>query len=207
MKKSFIVRLSKMVMLQMATLLFLGGIIGWTAYKTAESDMESSSENFMALYGTQLENRINGIDRLMGNLLHNNSDLLLLQSDDDLTRHHAALNLQNTMANIMQIDTNAELAVVAENMHETCLKSVSTLSYEERNLLQKYVQDLAAQNTTGITGGWESLWIGEKAYLCREAVQNGRALVIFVSVNTLLHDFTTFINNRLAVELAVLRHS
>lgn len=184
-RKHFTDKLSGMIKIQIIILVIFEGIIGWATFRMAEDEMESASENFLTLYGTQLENRLNGMDRVLGNLLYN-VNLSMLESDDYLTRHYASVNFQRIMEESMQIDTNAEMVVAAEAEHDILLVSGTVFSSEEKEALKEYTVNLAEENT-GFGGGWDVKWIGKHAYLYRSAMHNKRALVIYVSVDSLLN--------------------
>lgn len=131
-KRLFIDRLSEMIKILIIVLIIFEGMIGLASYRMAESETQTAAESFLQLYGTQLENRLNGIDRVLGNLLYDSVDLPLVDSDDDLVRHYAVLSFQGLMEDIMKIDTNAQMVVLAEAENETCLVSGDAFSSGEK---------------------------------------------------------------------------
>lgn len=184
-KKSFIKKLSGLMRVQIVAMLVLFCAISIVSYHLAEREMKNSSESFMALYGTQLENRLEGIERVTGIILDNNTDLQMIVSDDYLTRHYASVNLQKTLSDVMRIDTNAETAVVAEGRYGICLTSDATFPYEEQQQLNEYTLKMGKKGTE-LSGGWQTVTIGEKAYICRSALTDSRVLALYISADTLL---------------------
>lgn len=185
-KKSFIKKLSGLIRIQITAMILLFCVITVIAYQLAEREMRNSAESFLSLYGNQLENRLERIDRVAGIILDNNVDLQMIQSADYLTRHYSSVSLQSTLSDILTIDTNAESAVVAESQYGICLTSNSSFPYEEQQRLNEYTMTMA-ENGKNLTGGWKAVQVEDKSYLCRSAVQGSRILALYVSVDALLN--------------------
>lgn len=186
-RKSFTNKLSHLIRILMFSLILLLIIFIWLSYKSVKSEMDITSAHFIATYGSQMENRIISMERVFAGIIYGNTDFNIIRSDDDLTRHYAAVRLQKNMSDIMTIDANAEFLVVAEGEHELCLDGSSTkLTFDEKNALRDYTMGLTKQVGNTATQ-WEIKLIGEKMYLVKASIQNNRAAAIFLSIERLMN--------------------
>lgn len=188
-KKSFISKLSKLIKFQMLALVILLLAFLLVSYRNVRGELNAVSDNLLLTYGRQLENRIVDAEKIFSRFLYGNTDLDLIRSSDEMTRHYASVRLQNNMADIMTLDTNAELLVVAEADYDLILDSGSlAISMNEKEILRNYVAGLS-KGQNGATQ-WEVEELDGKMYLCKSSVQNGRAAAIFLSVDTLLENIS-----------------
>nr|WP_288978147.1 histidine kinase [uncultured Blautia sp.] len=143
--------------------------------------------NFLASYSAQLENRISGMEKMLSRILYKNTDLTIIQSEDELTRHYACIRLQNSLSDLMKIDSGAEMITIAEGKRGICLDSSSVpIPFKEKSALREYTMDLAKQDGNTATQ-WEVKRIGDKQYLCKSSLQKHRVVVIFLSVDELMN--------------------
>lgn len=184
-KKSFINKLSKLIKWQMSALIILLVAFLWISYRNVRGELNAASDNLLLTYGNQIENRLINAEKVFSRFLYGNTDLNMIKSFDEMTRHYASIRLQDSMADIMTLDTNAEFLVVAESDFGLNLDSGSpTLSFEEKNILRDYTLELS-KNKDGATQ-WEIEQLGNRMYLYKASVQNKRAVVIYLSVDALL---------------------
>lgn len=134
-----------------------------------------------------MENRIAGMEKILSRFLYGNTDLEMIRSKDEMTRHYASVRLQKSMADILTIDTNAEFLVAAAGDYNLILDSgCASLSADEKQTLRKFTIKLS-KKTKNMATNWEIERLGEKMYLYKASVQNRRGVVIFLSVDTLLN--------------------
>lgn len=184
-KKSFVNKLSKLIKWQMSALVILLMAFLWISYRNVRGELDTASENLLLTYGSQIDNRLVNAEKVFSRFLYGNTDLNMIKSSDEMTRHYASVRLQDSMANIMTLDNNAEFLVVAEADFDLNLDSgSSTISFEEKNILRDYAMELS-RNKDGATQ-WEIELLGNRMYLLKASVQNKRAVVIFLSVDALL---------------------
>lgn len=184
-KRSFVRKISRLIRIQIAAMALLFCVIGILAYHIAVRDVKKDSESFLNLYGTQLENRLDGIERVMGIIIDNNTELEMIQSNDYLTRHYASVELKTELTNIMGIDTNAEAVVAAESRYGIYL-TAGTAEGRARQELEKHAMELA-ETSSSMGGGWGADVIGGESYIYRSAVKENRALVLYVSAESLMN--------------------
>lgn len=186
-KKSFTDKLSRLLKLQLLSLIILLIVFVWISYRTVKRELDMTSANFLSTYGSQIENRIDGMEKVLSRFLYRNTELNMIRSSDEMTRHYTSVRLQNSMEDLMTIDTNAEFLVVAEGDYDLQLDSgSSTLSAHEKQALRDYTMRLSKESGNMATQ-WEIEPLDEEMYLYKASVQNKRAVGIFLSVDALLN--------------------
>lgn len=184
-KKSFINRLTGLIRLQMTALIILATAFLWISYRNVRSELDTASYNLLLTCGRQLENRVLGMEKIFSRFLYGNTDLDMIRSEDDRTRHYASIRLQNSMADTLTIDTEAEFLVVAESEYDLILDSGSgVLPLEDREALRDYTRQLSEKDNLATM--WETVCLNGKMYLYKASVQNHRAVAIFLSAEVLL---------------------
>ncbi len=184
--RSFIHRLSLLIKIQAAAMVIMICLSCFGSYNIAEQEQMQEAENFLEIYASSVENGLEAMDRALGMILYNNSELMLLQNDDYLTRHYASLILQDSTSDFTQVDSRIELIVIAQSDYDICLSSDNNLLPNWRKALEKYTMQLA-EDTKRTSGSWETLWLENKAWVCRSGKQNSRAVTVWTSLESLLN--------------------
>ena len=185
-KKSFINKLSGLIRSQMLMLILLVIAFLLISYRNVRKELNTASWNLLLTCGSQLENRVLGMEKIFSRFIYGNTDLDMIRSEDDRTRHYAAVRLQKSMSDILAIDNDAEFLVVAQAGYDLSLDSGNTgFTLDDKMALCDYTLQLSEQENMATP--WEFVYLNEKMYLYKASVQNKRAVTIFLSVNALLH--------------------
>ncbi len=184
-KKSFIQTLTILMRIQLAALSLIVILFAAVTIKTAENEMDITAENFLNVYAGQLANRIAKMDENLSKIIYNDTDLKLLESDKSGERVYASIRLAESLNNIMYIDGSADMLVIAEASHDTCLDARSgRITYDQKNAIREFVMEYARGGTQ--TGRWEFEEIGGTVYLYKCLVKNQRAAAVLLAVPELL---------------------
>lgn len=192
-KKSLLKKIARMLLAQTVLLLMILIICFWGIWHLAENKTRTELKDLLAVYGTQLEDRLEEMDRTLGIVITDNPDLEMLNDSDELERYYASVRLWNSMNNILNISDSAELIVVAQGNYDMILTSKKGgsampgdgASLEERELLQAYTMNLAKDGAMR-NGGWAMLKVADKIYICKNAVINNRAVSVYLNVKELM---------------------
>ena len=184
-KKSFIQTLTILMRIQLAALSLIVILFAAVTIKTAENEMDITAENFLNVYAGQLANRIAKMDENLSKIIQNDTDLKLLESDKSGERVYASIRLAESLNNIMYIDGSADMLVIAEASHDTCLDARNgRITYDQKNAIREFVMEYARGGTQ--TGRWEFEEIGGAVYLYKCLVKNQRAAAVLLAVPELL---------------------
>lgn len=171
--------------IQLAALSLIVIFFAAVTIKTAENEMNVTTENFLNIYAGQLSNRITGMDHNLSEIIYNGTDLRLLESDKAGERVRASIRLAQSLNNIMHIDDSADMFVIAEASNDICVDAKSgRIAYAQKNAVREFVMEYAKGGTQ--TGTWEFKEIDGTVYLYKCLVKNQCAAAVFLAVPELM---------------------
>ena len=184
-KQSFVRMMNLMMGLQMAAVSVLLIIFAVSVYSAARKETDIAAENFLHIYATQIENRIQKVDMQLTTIINEDEDLQLLESEDEAKRHYASVRLAQSINDIINIDQSADIFVITEADHNICIDAkADNLPYADKNSLRSMFMDYAEPGRQ--TDGWKFQKIGDTFYLYRAIVSNRRVTAAAISAESLL---------------------
>lgn len=184
-KQSFVQMMNLMMGIQMAAVSVLLIIFAVSVYSAARKETDIAAENFLHIYATQIENRIQKVDMQLTTIINEDEDLQLLESEDEAKRHYASVRLAQSINDIINIDQSADIFVITEADHNICIDAkADNLPYADKNSLRSMFMDYAEPGRQ--TDGWKFQMIGDTFYLYRAIVSNRRVTAAAISAESLL---------------------
>lgn len=184
-KQSFVQMMNLMMGIQMAAVSVLLIIFAVSVYSAARKETDIAAENFLHIYATQIENRIQKVDMQLTMIINEDEDLQLLESEDEAKRHYASVRLAQSINDIINIDQSADIFVITEADHNICIDAkADNLPYADKNSLRSMFMDYAEPGRQ--TDGWKFQKIGDTFYLYRAIVSNRRVTAAAISAESLL---------------------
>ena len=184
-KQSFVQMMNLMMGIQMAAVSVLLIIFAVSVYSAARKETDIAAENFLHIYATQIENRIQKVDMQLTTIINEDEDLQLLESEDEARRHYASVRLAQSINDIINIDQSADIFVITEAAHNICIDAkADNLPYADKNSLRSMFMDYAEPGRQ--TDGWKFQKIGDTFYLYRAIVSNRRVTAAAISAESLL---------------------
>ena len=184
-KQSFVQMMNLMMGIQMAAVSVLLIIFAVSVYSAARKETDIAAENFLHIYATQIENRIQKVDMQLTTIINEDEDLQLLESEDEAKRHYASVRLAQSINDIINIDQSADIFVITEADHNICIDAkADNLPYADKNSLRSMFMDYAEPGRQ--TDGWKFQKIGDTFYLYRAIVSNRRVTAAAISAESLL---------------------
>ncbi len=184
-KQSFVQMMNLMMGIQMAAVSVLLIIFAVSVYSAARKETDIAAENFLHIYATQIENRIQKVDMQLTTIINEDADLQLLESEDETKRHYASVRLAQSINDIINIDQSADIFVITEADHNICIDAkADNLPYADKNSLRSMFMDYAEPGRQ--TDGWKFQKIGDTFYLYRAIVSNRRVTAAAISAESLL---------------------
>lgn len=184
-KQSFVQMMNLMMGIQMAAVSVLLIIFAVSVYSAARKETDIAAENFLHIYATQIENRIQKVDMQLTTIINEDEDLQLLESEDEAKRHYDSVRLAQSINDIINIDQSADIFVITEADHNICIDAkADNLPYADKNSLRSMFMDYAEPGRQ--TDGWKFQKIGDTFYLYRAIVSNRRVTAAAISAESLL---------------------
>ena len=184
-KQSFVRMMNLMMGIQMAAVSVLLIIFAVSVYSAARKETDIAAENFLHIYATQIENRIQKVDMQLTTIINEDEDLQLLESEDEARRHYASVRLAQSINDIINIDQSADIFVITEADHNICIDAkADNLPYADKNSLRSMFMDYAEPGRQ--TDGWKFQKIGDTFYLYRAIVSNRSVTAAAISAESLL---------------------
>lgn len=155
-------------------------------YRSAAKETNSVAVNFLKIYGTQIENRLEKIGTQMSMILGEEEDFLLLGSEEEATRFYAANRLSEYMKDIMVLEQSVDMFVAAQADYGIRLEANNgEVHLKDKEAVRNRILEMAEQGLQ--SGQWRFGDIGGKEYFYRVLGRDSRALAGVVSVKSLLN--------------------
>lgn len=184
-KKSFVHMMNLMMGIQLATVSILLLFFAVSVYAAARKETDTAAENFLHIYATQIENRIQKVDTQLTTIINEDADLQLLESEEEAARHYASVRLAQNINDIINIDQSADIFVITEADHNICIDArANNLPYSDKNSIRNMFMNYVDQGQQ--TDGWNFQKVGDTFYLYRAIVRNRRVTAAAISAESLL---------------------
>ena len=184
-KRSFIRRTVVLLVIQLVLLISMLLAYIFISYRNTVEGMQQSAENFMQLYGKELDNKIENADRILEQLIYDNPDYALIQSAGEAERYYASVNLFQRIREMVVSNSNIDFIVVAESEYQNCLLAENVVvTAGEREAVRQFALECAAQGRT--KAQWNVRMLGEKPYIYKAHVWQNRMAGVFISVDSLM---------------------
>ena len=184
-KKSFVHMMNLMMGIQLATVSILLLFFAVSVYAAARKETDSAAENFLHIYATQIENRIQKVDTQLTTIINEDADLQLLESEEEAARHYASVRLAQNINDIINIDQSADIFVITEADRNICIDArANNLPYSDKNSIRNMFMNYVDQGQQ--TDGWNFQKVGDTFYLYRAIVRNRRVTAAAISAESLL---------------------
>lgn len=186
MKKQSFVRTMKILMwVQVVTVTVLLIFFAFTTFRSAEREADTAAENFLDIYATQIENRLQKMRVTLSTIVSESADLNLLASADETQRYYAALRLSEKINDIMVLDQSADMYAITDGYYDTRLEANNgQVALSTRNCILDFFGDYAKTGT--LTSNWQFQLIDGTVYLFKASLWNQRVVAAVVSVDSLL---------------------
>lgn len=183
-KKSFMHTLDVLTRIQIAMITAFMAVFVMMAYQNAVEKQEAVLNNYLEVFGSQMKGHLTKTSEFLSNIVYNNYDLGMLQSDDEAERQYAAVRLSNDLEDLITVSDSADVVVVAQEKHDVSIQARrGNITARENRLLSSFAAEFAR---TGVpSGSWEVLVTEAGVYLYRALVHQQRAVIGFISAGTL----------------------
>lgn len=179
-QKTVILLVIELLLLITVLLVFL-----YSSYRAGAENMNQVLDNFLQIYGNELENKIENSDRLLERMVYKNTDFELLQSESESDRYYAARRLRGMLDEAVLNDNNVDMVVVAENQYQTCVEAESSkLPVEERNAIREFALAAAAEQFR--KASWDIKVLAGTPFIYKMYVWRGRTAGVFVAVDSFM---------------------
>lgn len=149
-------------------------------YYTASENLETSARNVIEVYGRSLRITMDKVDTMLEQLIYNNNNYALLQSESESVRYYASVDLNDIIANSAAYASYVDAVVVAESVYDTCLYfDNDKLSLEDQQALNAFTMELAEQGS--MRSRWSVDEVGGKPYVYKMYVWNAEAVAVYIA--------------------------
>lgn len=190
MKKSLIRKTIVQLIVQMALLICMLIVYAFVSYWSTVENMQQSAENFIRLYGAELDNKLKGADRILEQLAYNSTEYTMLQSTNESERYYASIHLSQLLQKMVSSNSFVDFIVITEADYQTCLTAENILLKEqERKAALQFALDCAAEGR--MKAKWSIRMMEEKAYVYKMYVWQDRTTGVFMSVDRFMEAAAT----------------
>jgi len=164
--------------------LILGAYITYSYSSVINSEI-STINNMVTMYGRELDNKLEGADLLLEQMIYQNDNYNMLKSSRESDRYYAAKKLRDMMIESVTYNQHVDTFVIAESAYNTCIDySNAPTSYAQRNELRDFTMSQASLGKS--KAEWKIGTIGAGTYLYKIYVWQGEAAAAFISISSFL---------------------
>lgn len=162
-----------------------------SSYEIIAEELRRDASNYLQIVGNEMKGSISRMDGVLQDLLlQQQSDLLLLKSDEESKRVYALQRIKNYIRNLMAQDPSVSCLVVADAEYDLCIDAgVATLGYWNTEYLRDYAK--GSMNRSDNPRTWTFADVNGSVYLCKQFVYDGRVVAAFTSTSELLETALT----------------
>lgn len=184
-KKSFIRRTVILLTVQLILLVMMLAAYISVSYFNMREGMRQSEENFVSMYGRELDNKLESADRVLEQLVYDNQQFALLQSDRESERYYASIRLLQQIQDIAASNRFADFIVAAEAKYGNALIVANgPLLESKKSAIRNASLEAAAENR--MKAQWTVRMIADEAYVCKTYVWQDTMAGVFMSVESFL---------------------
>lgn len=179
-KTSFIKKTIALLIVQILVLLAMLSAIVYMVFRGAERSTGQMITNYMNLYTGELEDVLQGGDKLLGRIVYENSDLRLLQSDSEEERYYASVRTLTMLQNEIATDQDFDALMVTASAYDIQLESFDTaIATADKQAMQK---KMMAAAISGAASKWKVGTFGNHDYVYRMYAWQGWSTGVFISL-------------------------
>lgn len=184
-KKSFVRQTIWLFGIQAAVMLALLLMYVGFSWNTAENTLKTTNDNLMQLYSKELENKIEHAKNMLKQVLYDNSEYVMLQSNREADRFYATIRLKDKMEDLMSVEQHVDALVIAEDTYQQYLAvNSNALTYAQKEAIRRFMKDCAGAEDW--TTAWHIGEFGDTFCLYRVYVWRGRAVGAFFAVSSFM---------------------
>lgn len=188
-KKSFMHTLGVLTRIQIGMITAFMAAFVMVAYQNAVGKQVAVLDNYLEVFGLQMKGYLTKTSEFLSNIVYDNYDLEMLQSDDEAERQYASVRLHSDLESLITVSDSADVVIVAQEKHDVSIQvRRETITARESKLLGSFAAEFA--RTGAPSGNWETLVTEDGVYLYRALVHQQRAVMGFISVDTLLKNLS-----------------
>lgn len=188
-KKSFMHTLGVLTRILIGMITAFMAAFVMAAYQNAVEKQVAVLDNYLEVFGSQMKGYLTKTSEFLSNIVYDNYDLEMLQSDDEAERQYASVRLYNDLESLITVSDSADVVIVAQEKHDVSIQvRRETITARESKLLGSFAAEFA--RTGAPSGNWETLVTEDGVYLYRALVHQQRAVMGFISVDTLLKNIS-----------------
>jgi len=185
-QKSFVNQILKYLLFLMILLIFAQGIFLISSYAILKSEMNSSSEAFLALYKNECKNSINSMDNMLKDITTQGEDLSNIKGSNENYRSLSSIALDNYIQNIVSGSEIVDAIVIYDKNYDMCIDAKNQeITYTQKNGLREFT-------SKAIDGGkvtsfqWNFVTINKQNYMYKMLLSKTTAIAIYVRTDSLL---------------------
>lgn len=185
-KKSFIKRTILMMTVQMFLMVTVLLAFLQSFYKNTTDNMSQMLDNFIQIYGNELDNKIENGERLLEQLVYNNTEYEMLQSTDEAIRYYAVISLNELLKESIVSDRYVDMVVIAENDYQTCIDAENTLiTRHEKAAIRAFALNCAKKES--LKAEWKVEKIGGTSFVYKMYVWHDRVAGVFMKADSFMN--------------------
>ena len=184
-KKSFIRSTIVMLLLQTALLITILVVFLYSTYRSGVENTYEMMDNFLQVYSNELDNKTDDANRLLERLIYNNPNYIMLQSEDEMDRYYASINISTLLQESIITDNNVDVIIMADSSYGNCLNGVGNkVTPKQLNLIRDFTMKSAKLGHT--KAAWNVIILDGTPYIYKMYVWNGKATGAFMSADSFM---------------------
>ena len=190
-KKSVIKEILKYLVILIALLITVLVAFLISSYEILKKEIVTSSDSFLRIYSNEINNNLNGMNKMLLDIVSQQEDLFKLKSTDENERTISSQSLCIYMQDLLDRNNCADLAVIYDNEYGKCLDvKRDDVNYVEKDLVREFTKKLV-YTPKNKDNEWNFININNNFYMYKSFVSNGRVIAIYLRTSRLLNTLLT----------------
>ncbi len=183
-KPSFIRITMQLIMIQLFVLVLMLCAFFVTSYRETVDQTHRMVDNFMRVYTSELDARLQECAHVLQRMVYDNADLRLMQSDDENTRYYASMEIYTTLQNQIATEDYLEMIVVTEaSYHNSIVGVKNTVPTADKNAIREYMESSVG---APVKAEWKVAQFGTRAYAYQQYSWQNWSVAVFISIDELM---------------------
>ena len=155
-------------------------------YSDINKARTTSVENMLNVYGSELQNKLDNSDALMEQVLYKNTELELIQSDEESERVYASLRLKSQLEEVVTYNRYVDIFVIADAKYDNCIDYESKdLDFAYVSAVRDYSLKQAAKEMANAK--WKIINLDGTKYICKLYVWQSKAVGTFINLDSFMN--------------------
>lgn len=190
-KKSVIKEILKYLVILIGLLITVLVAFLGSSYGILKKEIITSSESFLQIYSNEINNNLNGMNKMLLDIISQQEDLYKLKNNDENERSLSSQSLCIYMQDLLDRNTCADLAIIYDSEYSKCLDvKRDSVSYVEKDMLREYTKKLIG-TPKNKNNRWYFVNVNNNCYMYKLFVSNGRVIAIYLRTSRLLKSLLT----------------